>query len=67
MTVASLLIGIVAGAFGVAYVVYGKRQTKFVPFIAGVLLCVYSYFIDGWFWLCVVGALLLAAPFVVDF
>ena len=64
---ANLLIGIIASAFGVAYIVYGRRQTKFVPLIAGVSLCAYSYFIDSWVWLCVVGVLLLAAPFVIDF
>ena len=64
---ASLVIGIITGAFGVAYMVYGRRQTKFVPLIAGVLLCAYSYFIDSWVWLCVVGVLLLVAPFIIDF
>ena len=64
---ASFVIGIITGAFGVAYIVYGRRQTKFVPLIAGVLLCAYSYFIDNWIWLCVVGVLLLVAPFIIDF
>ena len=63
----NFVIGIITGALGVAYIVYGKRQTKFVPVIAGVLLCTYSYFIDSWVWLCLVGALLLAAPFIIDF
>ena len=63
----SLFFGIVTGAFGCAYIVYGKRQTKLVPVISGVLLCAYSYFVDSWVWLCVIGALLLVAPFVIDF
>jgi hypothetical protein len=65
--VTTLVLGILTGALGVAYIVYGRRQTKFVPVIAGVLLCAYPYFIDSVLWLCVVGALLLAAPFVIDF
>jgi hypothetical protein len=65
--VANLFFGIVTGALGLAYIVYGKRQTKFVPLIAGVALCAYSYFVTSWLWLCVIGALLLAAPFVIDF
>jgi len=64
---ASLLIGMITGALGVAYIVYGRRQTKFVPLIAGVALCAYSYFIDSWVWLCVIGVLLAGAPFVIDF
>ena len=63
----NLFIGIITGALGVAYIVYGRRQTKFVPVVAGVALCAYSYFIDSWVWLCIVGVLLAAAPFVVDF
>jgi hypothetical protein len=60
------LIGIVTGVLRLAYIVYGRRQTKFAPLIAGVFLCAYPYFIDSLVWLCVVGALLLAAPFVID-
>ena len=63
----TLLIGMIAGVFGVAYFVYGKRQAKLAPLIAGVALCVYPYFIESVLWLCVVGVVLLAAPFVVDY
>jgi drug/metabolite transporter (DMT)-like permease len=62
-----LIIGLIAGVFGAAYFVYGKRQSKFSPMISGVLLCIYPYFTDSMLWLCVIGAVLLAAPFVTDF
>ena len=62
-----LLVGMLAGVFGVAYFVYGKRQTKLTPMIAGVLLCIYPYFIESVLWLVVVGLVLLAAPFVIDY
>ena len=67
MTPATLAIGIFAGAIGVGYFIYGKRQTKFVPLIAGMALCVYPYFVDSVLWLVVIGAVLLAAPFLIDF
>lgn len=63
----SFVVGIIAGAFGVGYFIYGKRQTKAAPMLAGVLLCIYPYFTDNLFWLCVIGILLLVAPFLVDF
>lgn len=63
---AELFFGILTGALGVGYIAYGRRQTKFMPMISGVMLCAYSYFVTGWVWLVVVGALLLAAPFVID-
>ena len=62
-----LLIGMLAGVFGAAYFVYGKRQAKVTPMVAGVLLCVYPYFFESVLWLVVVGLLLLAAPFVIDY
>jgi hypothetical protein len=65
--VTSIVFGIFAGAVGMGYLVYGRRQAKFVPAIAGILLCVYPYFIDSALWLSVVGAVLVAAPFVIDF
>ena len=67
MTGTTLAIGILTGAIGVGYCMYGKRQTKFVPLLAGMALCVYPYFVDSALWLIVVGAVLLAAPFVIDF
>ena len=63
----SLVFGIIAGAIGMGYFIYGRRQTKFVPLIAGVLLCVYPYFTDSVLWLSVIGLVLVAAPFVIDF
>ena len=62
-----LLIGMIAGVFGVAYFVYGKRQARFAPMFAGVALCVYPYFFDSVLWLSVIGAALLAAPFFIDY
>jgi hypothetical protein len=62
-----LFVGLIAGVFGMAYFVYGKRQTKLSAMIAGVMLCIYPYFIDSLLWLCVVGVLLLIVPFVIDY
>ena len=62
----SFVFGIIAGAIGAGYFVYGKRQTKVVPMAAGVLLCIYPYFTDNLVLLLVIGAALLAAPFVID-
>jgi len=66
-TVNELFAGLVAGVFGMAYFVYGKRQMKIAPMACGVALCVYPYFVDGLVWLCVIGAVLLVVPFVTDF
>ena len=67
MNPTSLVIGMLTGAIGVGYFIYGKRQTKFAPLIAGMMLCVYPYFVDSLLWLVVIGAMLMAAPFFIDF
>jgi hypothetical protein len=63
----SLWVSVVAGAIGMGYFIYGKRQAKYVPMIAGVLLCVYPYFVESLLALCVIGLLLVAAPFLIDY
>ena len=63
----SLFVGVIAGAIGMGYFIYGKRQTKIVAMVAGALLCVYPYFIDSLLWLYLVGLLLIAAPFLIDY
>ena len=63
----TLFIGLLAGALGMAYLIYGKRQAKFSAIIAGLVLCIYPYFVDSLLWLCVIGAALAIAPFFLDF
>lgn len=63
----SLFIGVIAGAIGMGYFIYGKRQSKIVPMVAGVLLCIYPYFVDSLLWLSLTGLLLIATPFLLDF
>jgi hypothetical protein len=63
----SLIVGIIAGAIGVGYFIYGKRQARFAPLLAGILLCIYPYFTDSLLWLSVIGVALVVAPFLVDF
>ena len=61
----AFIIGIFTGALGLGYFIYGKRQAKFVPMIAGILLCVYPYFTDRLGWLIAIGVPLAATPFVI--
>ena len=55
-----LLVGLIAGVFGMAYFVYGKKQQKYAPMISGVLLCVYPYVTDNLVWLGVILVIPLA-------
>ena len=66
-TVNSLIISIFTGAFGMAYFIYGRRQSKVMPVVCGLLLCVYPWFTENVYALCGIGAVLIVLPFLVDF
>ena len=63
----TFIIGAVAGIVGAAYFIYGKKDQKPVPLVAGALLCVVPYFIDSMLVLILVCAALLIAPFLIRF
>jgi len=60
---ASLLLGVVFGAVGLAYFVYGKKQQRFVPLLCGIGLMVFPYFMSNTVLLVVVGLALSAIPY----
>jgi len=61
----TLIVGLIAGIFGMAYLVYGKRQQRPIFLLAGLGLCLYPYLVNGVPLELLVGALLGAAPFVI--
>jgi len=63
----SLIVSIFTGAFGMAYFIYGRRQSKVMPVVCGLLLCVYPWFTENVYALLGIGAVLIALPFLVDF
>ena len=65
MDATSLFVWVVAGAFGMAYFVYGRKQSKAIPLAAGILLMVIPYFIDNFWALIAVCVLLIISPFVI--
>jgi hypothetical protein len=64
---ASLIWGVVFGAVGFAYFVYGKKQAKFVPLFCGLGLMVFPYFISNTVLLLIVGSALSLLPYLFRF
>lgn len=60
----TLFVGILTGALGVSYFVYGKRQQRIGFLAAGVGLCIYPYLVDGLVLQILIGLGLLAAPLI---
>ena len=62
---AVLLWGLLFGAIGFGFFLYGKKQKTVVPLITGIALCVVPYFIANVYVLVTVGVILMAIPFIV--
>jgi hypothetical protein len=62
---AVLIWGMLFGAIGFGYFLYGKKQKAVVPLISGIALCVVPYFIANVYALLIVGVILMAIPFFV--
>ena len=61
-----IVLGLIFGSIGMGYIVYGRKQHRAVALWAGVGLCAYPYFISNIIAFVGIGAVLIAAPFVVN-
>jgi hypothetical protein len=65
MDMATLLWGVLFGAIGSGFFIYGKRQGAPVPLVCGIALMVFPYFVSNVWATVAVGALLMAIPYFV--
>jgi hypothetical protein len=62
---AVLIWGMLFGAIGFGYFLYGKKQKAIIPLCVGIVLCVFPYFIADVYVLVGVGVILVAIPYFV--
>jgi hypothetical protein len=62
---ATLIWGMLFGAVGAGYFIYGKRQAMIVPLVCGIALAVYPWFVSGTLWTIIVGVVLMAIPYFI--
>jgi len=60
-----LIWGVVFGAIGFGFFIYGKRQKAVIPLVTGIALFVFPYFISNVYMIVFVGAVLVALPYFV--
>ena len=65
MDTATLLWGVIFGAIGAGYWMYGKRQSAIMPMLCGAGLVVFPYFVGNAWLMVLVGAVLMAIPWFV--
>lgn len=65
MNMNNLVLGLLLGAVGGGYFMYGRKQQKLIPLLAGILICILPMAIDDTLLLCVSSAACAAAPFLI--
>lgn len=58
----TLFLGLIFGAVGTVYFMYGKKQHDATFLVVGVALALYPYFFDNVFLVLIIGAALSAVP-----
>ncbi|OOW07737.1 amino acid transport protein [Acinetobacter sp. MF4640] len=67
MNTTQLFLGVIFSSIGLGYFLYGKKQKMTVPFVAGLVLMVFPYFIESNFLLSGIGILLSVIPYFLRF
>jgi len=62
---ATLVWELLFSAVGAGYFIYGKKQRATVPFVCGLVLMVYPYFVSSLVLLVIIGVALMAVPYFV--
>lgn len=62
---ALLFWGLLFGAIGLGFFVYGKRQKAVVPLVCGLTLMVFPYFITNTILLVAIGVALTVLPYFI--
>ena len=63
MNEAVLLWGVLFSSIGIGYFIYGRRQDKTIPLLAGMALMIYPYFMPNSIALVVIGIIFTAVPY----
>jgi len=62
-----LIFSVFPGAIGLGYFIYGKRQAEIIPMLAGIGLCVFSYFTSNLILSILLAAALIIIPWLIRF
>jgi hypothetical protein len=57
--------GVLFSSVGLGFFMYGKKQKTIMPFVCGLALMVFPYFVTSTVLLAAIGAALIAVPYFV--
>ena len=65
MNMSTLIWGVIFGAIGLGFFVYGKKQQSLTPLFCGIGLMILPYFISNVYILIFLGIVLIATPYFI--
>jgi hypothetical protein len=65
MTLPTLMFGLLDGSLGTGYFIYGRKQQRAVPMLAGAGLLIVPYLLDNVWLLAALSAVLCFLPFLI--
>lgn len=60
------MLSIFFSTIGIAYMSYGKKNSRTDYLLIGLVLLVYTYFVDGVWTISIIGGILCALPYILD-
>lgn len=60
-----LLLSVLFSSIGFGYFLYGRKQRKNVPFICGMILMIFPYFIGNLWAMLAIGVAVSATPYFI--
>lgn len=65
MNATTLFLGVIFSSIGLGYFMYGKKQKMTMPFIVGIVLMIFPYFIENTLLLSISGIVLSIIPWII--
>lgn len=62
----ALVLGMIWGAIGTGYFIYGKKQSRFIFLICGIVLCVFPMLVTNNTASLIIGLLMCILPFKIN-
>ncbi|WP_343620746.1 amino acid transport protein [Acinetobacter proteolyticus] len=67
MNATQLFLGVIFSSIGLGYFIYGKKQKMTVPLVCGLVLMLFTYFIDSTAMISIIGVVLSILPYFLRF
>jgi hypothetical protein len=65
MNSTTLFLGLIFSSIGLGYFIYGKKQKMIVPFICGIALMIFPYFIENNLLISAIGLIFSLIPWFI--